>query len=92
MESLNQTYIQRDLPALGLPANPTTIRTLLTMLVSVHTAADLTTATWPGCYLSAVTIQHYLGFLENAYLIRRLPPYFINIGKRLVKASKILYS
>lgn len=31
----------------------------------------------------------YIDFLENAYLIRRLPPYFVNIGKRLVKVPKV---
>jgi predicted AAA+ superfamily ATPase len=35
------------------------------------------------------TINHYLDILEGYYLIRRLAPFFPNLGKRLVKAPKI---
>lgn len=36
MTDFIQTYVERDLPALGLGASPTRVRTLLSMLVSVH--------------------------------------------------------
>jgi predicted AAA+ superfamily ATPase len=35
------------------------------------------------------TVNHYLDVLEGYYLIRRLQPYYSNIGKRLVKSPKI---
>lgn len=89
MESFIQTYVQRDLPLLGLTANPTTIRRLLTMLVNVHGGPLNYSDLARSLDLSVATVQQYLGFLENAYLIRRLPPYFVNIGKRLVKAPKV---
>jgi len=39
--------------------------------------------------ISSTTIKKYLDFLENAFLIRQLYPYAINIKKRLVKSPKI---
>lgn len=89
MNDFIQTYVERELPALGLGASPARVRTLLSMLVSVHAnsvnASDLSRSLG----LSVPTIQSYLDFLENAFLIRRLAPYFINVGKRLVKAPKL---
>jgi hypothetical protein len=41
--------------------------------------------------LSYHTVNGYLDFLEGAFLIRRLPPYHANIGKRLVKSPKIYW-
>jgi len=35
------------------------------------------------------TVQRYLDILEQTFLIRRLPPYFRNVGKRLTKAAKV---
>ena len=89
MDSLIQTYIQRDLPDLGLSASPITIRNLLTMLAGIQGGQLNYSNLARSLDLSVATVQHYIYFLENAYLIRRLPPYFVNIGKRLVKAPKV---
>jgi predicted AAA+ superfamily ATPase len=35
------------------------------------------------------TVLRHLDMLESVYLVRRLPPYFRNIGKRLTKAPKV---
>jgi predicted AAA+ superfamily ATPase len=88
MDSFIQTYIQRDLPDLGLSASPITIRNLLTMLAGIQGGQLNYSDLARSLDLSVITVQHYIHFLENAYLIRRLPPYFVNIGKRLVKAPK----
>lgn len=89
MDSFIQTYIQRDLPDLGLSAPPSTIRALLTMLSSIQGGQLNYSDLARSLDVSVATVQSYVGFLENTYLIRRLPPYFVNIGKRLVKAPKI---
>ena len=89
IESFIQTYIQRDLPALGLPAQPAIIRRLLSMLVNLHGGQLNYSELARSLDLSVPTVQQYVGFLENAYLIRRLIPYFVNVGKRLVKAPKV---
>ncbi|MCY7360435.1 MAG: ATP-binding protein [Rudanella sp.] len=89
MDSFIQTYVQRDLPDLGLSAPPGTIRKLLTMLAGIQGGQLNYSDLARSLDLSVSTVQFYVSFLENAYLIRRLPPYFVNIGKRLVKAPKV---
>lgn len=85
------TYLERDLPALGLGAAPARVRTLLTMLVGVQ--ANLLNVSELGRSLgiSVPTIQTYLAFLENAFLIRRLMPYTVNLTKRLTKSPKLYF-
>jgi predicted AAA+ superfamily ATPase len=37
------------------------------------------------------TVNRYTDILEQTFLIRKLPPYFVNIGKRIVKSPKIFF-
>ena len=59
------------------------------MLVNMHGGQLNYSVLARSLDLSVSTVQQYIDFLENAYLIRRLAPYFTNIGKRLVKAPKV---
>ena len=83
------TYLEKDLPQLGLTARPALTRRLLTMLA--HGQGGLlnysTLANSLG--LSQPTVAGYVEFLERALLVRRLPPYFTNVGKRLTKTPKV---
>lgn len=89
MDSFIQTYVQRDLPDLGLSAPASTVRNLLTMLAGIQGGQLNYSDIARSLDLSVSTVQNYISFLENAYLVRRLPPFFVNIGKRLVKAPKV---
>lgn len=88
-EAYLRTYVERDLPALGVGAEPILLRRLLTMLA--HSQGGLLNGSQLGASLgvSHHTVQRYLDILEQTYLIRRLPPYFRNVGKRLIKAPKV---
>jgi predicted AAA+ superfamily ATPase len=83
-----QTYLERDLPLLGLSANPILTRRLWTMLA--HWNGNLLNLETLGNSLgvTAPTVRRYLDFFESAYLIRRIQPWFVNIPKRLVKSPK----
>ncbi|PSL29581.1 hypothetical protein CLV60_105423 [Dyadobacter jiangsuensis] len=83
------TYLERDLPLLGIPANPRDTRLLMNMLVSVHGSLLNVSQLANSLKMSVPTVQNYLGYLENAFLIRRLQPWFVNISKRLVKTPKL---
>jgi len=83
------TYLERDLPLLGIPANPRDMRLLMNMLVSVHGSLLNVSQLANSLNMSVPTVQNYLGYLENAFLIRRLQPWFVNISKRLVKTPKL---
>jgi predicted AAA+ superfamily ATPase len=79
---------QRDLPRWGLPARPMVTLRLMKMLAALHGNLWNASQLASSMGLDAKTINSYLDFLEGAYLIRRLPPYYTNIKKRLVKSPK----
>jgi predicted AAA+ superfamily ATPase len=83
--------VQRDLPAWGLPAKPQTTQRFLKMVAAVH--GQLWNASQLGLSLglSYHTVNSYLEYLEGAFLIRRLPPYHANLGKRLIKSPKVYW-
>lgn len=86
-----QTYIERDLPNLGLSASPQVMRNMLRMLTNIQGGMLNYTDLSDSLNLSQPTIKTYIDFLESAFLIRRLKPYFANLGKRLVKSPKLFF-
>jgi len=82
---------QRDLPAWGLPAKPQTTLRLLRMLAALHGQLWNASQVGQSLGLSYHTVNGYLDYLEGAFLIRRLPPYHANVGKRLVKSPKVYW-
>jgi hypothetical protein len=88
-ENFIQTYLERDLPMLGLRADPMLVRHLWTMLA--HLSGNLLNLESLGGSLgiTAPTVRRYVDFLEASYLIRRLQPWFANVSKRLVKSPKV---
>lgn len=81
----------RDLPEWGLSARPSTTLRLMKMLAyrngQVWNASEL----GKSLSLSYHTVNSYVDYLEGAYLLRRLPAYHKNIGKRLVKSPKLYW-
>lgn len=88
-EAYLRLFLERDLPQYGIGVDPIFMRRLLTMLA--HSQGGLLNASQLGASLgvSYHTIQRYLDVLERTFIVRRLPPYFRNVGKRLVKAPKV---
>ena len=90
-ENFIKTYIGRDLPNLGISANATLLFNLLKMLTGIHGSrlnySDLT----KSLGINLRTLNLYIYILEQAFLIRRLQPWFINISKRVVKSPKFYY-
>jgi len=82
---------ERDLPAWGLPAKPYVTKRLFKMLAAYHGQIWNASAVSGSLGLSYHTVNHYLEYLQNAYLILMLPPYFSNIRKRLIKSPKIFW-
>lgn len=83
------TYLEKDLPQLGLAARPALTRRLLTMLAHSQGGLLNYSALAASLGISQPTVAGYVDFLERALLVRRLPPYFTNVGKRLVKSPKV---
>lgn len=84
-----KTYLERDLPLLGLKADPMLTGKLWQM--TAHLSGGLLNMENLSSSLGihGTTVRKYLDFFESAYLIRRLQPFFINVKKRLVKTPKI---
>jgi hypothetical protein len=89
--SFIQSYIYRDLPSLGLSANPNTIRQLMMMLASLNGATLNYSMLAKSIGLSVPTVKTYLGYFANAFLITELVSWHVNVKKRLVKSPKIYF-
>ena len=84
-----RTYLERDLPHAGLSAPAETLRRFWTMLAhrqaSVFNAAELARSLG----ISVPSVNRYADTLVDMLLLRRLQPYFVNVGKRLIKTPKL---
>ena len=88
-QSFISTYIERDLPMLGLNTSSILLRRFLNILAGIQGNIINMQMISRSLGVSAPTIRRYFDYVENSFLIRRLQPYHINIKKRLVKAPKV---
>ena len=90
LDSFITTYIEKDLPFLfDMRFSTATMRKLWSMLA--HLQGSILNAEKLGGSLdiTGTTVKRYLDYLQAAFIITKLQPYYINIGKRLVKAPKL---
>jgi uncharacterized protein len=85
------TLASRDLPTWGLPAKPRQTMRLLAMLAVAHGQPFNASQLGASLALDHKTVVRYCDYLEEAFLIRRLPPYFNNPGKRLVRTPRVYW-
>jgi hypothetical protein len=83
-----RTYLERDIPALGPRIPATTLGRFWTMLAHLQGQLLNASAIGAGLDASSPTINRYLDLLVDLMLVRRLQPWFANVGKRLVKSPK----
>ena len=87
--SFIRTHLERDLPQSGLRAPAETLRRFWTMLSHLQGATLNAAELARSLGVSAPTVNRYADTLVDMMLARRLQPYFVNVGKRLVKAPKL---
>jgi predicted AAA+ superfamily ATPase len=87
-EDFIRTYLERDVPQFGPRIPAETLERLWTMLA--HGQGTLLNASRlaAGLSVKAPTIVRYIDLLVDLLLVRRLPPFHANTGKRLVKSPK----
>ena len=87
---LVRSYLERDVPMFAPRIPAETLRRLWTMLA--HQSGQLLNATRlaAGLGISSPTVGRYLDLLADLGLVRRLPAWHANTGKRVVKAPKVL--
>lgn len=82
---------QRDLPAWGLAAKPQMTLRFFKMLAACHGQIWNASRLGSSLGLSYHTVNQYLDYLQNAYLIFVLRPFHANLRKRLVKSPKVFW-
>ena len=87
-----QSLVRRDLLALGITIPSETLWRFLRMLAHQHgqlfNASALAVAMGG---ISPITVSRYLDIFCDALIVRKLEPYFVNLGKRLVKSPKVYF-
>lgn len=88
-EEFIRTFLERDLPQLGVTIPVGTLRRFWQMAAHYH--GELWNASKIGQALGVThpTVQSYVRTLERAFMLRVLPPLEANLKKRLVKTPKI---
>jgi uncharacterized protein len=90
-EGFVRTFLERDVPQLGIQIPAAAMRRFWTMLAHYHGQ------TWNGAELgramglSAKTVCSYLDILSGTFMVRQLQPWFVNVSKRQVKSPKIYF-
>jgi len=88
-EAFIRTYLERDIPQLGIRVPASQLRNFWTMIAHQHAQLWNASQIANSLGVSAPTVRHYLSILEDTFLVRQLRPYHANLKKRLVKTPKV---
>lgn len=87
-EDFVRTFLERDIPQLGIGVPAETLRRFWTMVAHYHGQMWNAAQVARSLGSSENTARRYLDILSGAYMVRVLPPWFENLRKRQVKAPK----
>ncbi len=90
-EGFIRTFLERDIPQLGINLPAITMRRFWTMLAHYHGQTWNAAEIGRSMGLSDKTVRSYLDILTGTFMIRQLQPWFENLGKRQVKSPKIYF-
>lgn len=88
-EDFTRTFLERDIPGLGISIPAETLRRLWTMLAHMHAEQWNGSAIGRSLGISDKTARRQLDLLHGAYMVRVIQPWFENLKKRQVKSPKI---
>jgi hypothetical protein len=88
-EGLIRTFLERDVPQLGIAIPAASMRRFWTMLAHYHGQTWNASAIAGSMGLSDKTVRSYLDILTGTFMVRQLQPWHQNLGKRQVKAPKV---
>lgn len=89
LDNFVKTFLERDLQQFGYILPPLTIRRLWIMLAHLNGQLLNYTSLSRSMGIDQKTVKKYIEILHHTYMIRLLPPYHVNIKKRLIKSPKI---
>lgn len=85
------TFLERDIPQLGIQIPPQTLRRFWMMVAHYHGQVLNYSELARSFGISDMTARHYLDILSGTFMIRLLSPWHTNTGKRLVKRPKLYF-
>lgn len=86
-----RTFLERDIPSLGVRVPALTLRRFWMMLAHYHGQVFNASEIGKSLGVADTTASRYLDLLAGTFVVRRLLPWFENIGKRQVKTPKIYF-
>jgi uncharacterized protein len=89
LENYIRTYVERDIPQLGFQIPALQLKRLLTMCAHNQGQQLNLSKLGESMGLTHPTIKKYIDLLEQTFIVRTIPPYEINVKKRLVKSPKV---
>jgi uncharacterized protein len=90
-EDFIRTFLERDIPQLGIQIPAITLRRFWAMLAHYHGQVFNASEIGRSLNLADTTIKRYLDLLTGTFMVRQLQPWFYNTQKRLVKRPKIYF-
>jgi hypothetical protein len=84
-----RTYLERDIPQLGIRVPAAVLRRFWQMLSHMHGRVWNASQIASGIGVSPPSARHYLDILQETFMVRQLQPYFLNIKKRIIKSPRI---
>ena len=84
-----RTFLEQDLPQLGINIPAGQLRRFWQMLAHLHGQIWNASLIASSLDLSPPTMRRYLDILADTFMVRILPPYHANLGKRLIKSPKV---
>lgn len=90
-EGFVRTFLERDIPQLGITISTAAIRRFWTMLAHWNGQLFNASRIAASMGLSDKTIRSYLDLLTDTYMVRQLQPWHANISKRQVKSPKVYF-
>ena len=88
-EGFIRTFLERDIPQLGINIPAIAMRRFWTMLAHYHSQTWNASELGRSMGLSDKTVRSYLDILSGTFMVRQLQPWFENLGKRQVKSPKV---
>lgn len=86
-----QTFLQRDIPQLGISLPAVTLGRFWTMLAHYHGQSWNSSELARSMGVTDKTVRSWLDILTGTFMVRQLQPWFENLGKRQVKAPKVYF-
>jgi len=89
MQSFSRTFLERDVAGLGSRVSPEALGRFWRMMAHYHGQTWNASELGRSMDVSVTAVNHYRDLLAGAFMLRILPPWFENLGKRLVKSPKV---